>query len=323
MSVQATSWALREAPVGGDVTSRLILLILADYAKPDGTGAYPSVHTVALLARVSDRCVRKHLSDLHASGVIRRGDQRILSHIRADRRTTVWDLCMRPAGESGMSVAQERAIDVELDGVNERAPRDDSPESGDGVNHGSGRSTGGVNERAGRETSRGERGGIHGVNHRSPEPLDKTINTPVAPTGAITQDSKLPRRELPEDWKPNVPARIFAAEHGIDLKAAVEKFRLWALADDRRCRNWDSRFLLWLHNEKPMQPTSLTIAPPRNPHTHSWQCDHVNKLLRRDADEAQPDELACHLARKLNDGQTETQALADLGLDASDEWEVA
>jgi hypothetical protein len=251
MSVQATSWALREAPVGGDVTSRLILLILADYAKPDGTGAYPSVHTVALLARVSDRCVRKHLSDLHASGVIRRGDQRILSHIRADRRTTVWDLCMRPAGESGMSVAQERAIDVELDGVNERAPRDDGQESGDGVNHGSGRSTGGVNERSGRETSRGERGGIHGVNHRSPEPLDKTINTPVAPTGATAQDSKLPRRELPEDWKPNVPARIFAAEHGIDLKAAVEKFRLWALADDRRCRNWDSSVFsqvgfLWL-----------------------------------------------------------------------------
>jgi hypothetical protein len=222
-----------------------------------------------------------------------------------------------------MSVAQERAIDVELDGVNERSPRDDSPESSDGVNHRSGRSTSGVNERAGRETSRGERGGIHGVNHRSPKPLDKTINTPVAPTGTTTQDSKLPRRELPEDWKPNVPARIFAAEHGIDLKAAVEKFRLWALADDRRCRNWDSRFLLWLHNEKPMQPTSLTIAQPCNPHTHTWQCDHVNKLLRRDADEAQPDELACHLARRLNDGQTETQALADLGLAASDEWEAA
>jgi hypothetical protein len=322
MSVQATSWALREAPVGGDVTSRLILLILADYAKPDGRGAYPSVHTVALLARVSDRCVRKHLSDLHASGVIRKGDQRILSHIRADRRTTVWDLCMPAVGESGMSAAQEDAIGIELDGVNQRAGREGEAEPGDGVNSGSGRDGHGVNERSGRGTPRGERGGIHGVNGGSPKPLDKTINPPVAPTGAATQpESKQPRTALADSWTPNTPARIYAAEHGIDLKAASEKFRLWAATDDRRCRNWDARFLLWLHNEKPMQPANLTLEQPRAAHTHTWRCEHVNRLLRREPDDMQPDDLACHLARNLNQGQDETAALKDLGL--PDEWEAA
>lgn len=110
MSVQAVGWALRDAPVGGDCTSRLILVILADYAKPDGRGAHPSVQTVSRVARVSERCVCQHLRRLREDGVIRRGDQGLVSHVRADRRPVVWDLCMRPVGESGMPVIQERAV---------------------------------------------------------------------------------------------------------------------------------------------------------------------------------------------------------------------
>lgn len=33
MSIKATSWALRKAPVGSDCTARLILTLLADYAR--------------------------------------------------------------------------------------------------------------------------------------------------------------------------------------------------------------------------------------------------------------------------------------------------
>jgi hypothetical protein len=116
-----------------------------------------------------------------------------------------------------------------------------------------------------------------------------------------------------------VPARIYAAEHGIDLIAALEKFRLWAMSDQRRCRNWDSRFLLWLHNEKPMQPTGLALERPQAVHTHTFGCIHVLRLLRRDT--ANPDDLACNLARKLNQGTSEAEALEQLGL--SDEWETA
>lgn len=166
---------------------------------------------------------------------------------------------------------------------------------------------------------RGDKMVLHGVTPVTPNTKKENTNTPVAPKGPTTQDSKLPRRELPADWTPNVPARIFAAEHGIDLPAAAEKFRLWALADDRRCRNWDSRFLLWLHNEKPMQPTGLAIEPSHNPHKHTFGCDHVLALLRRDM--PNPDDLGCHLARLLNDGMSDQAALAELGL--SDEWEAA
>ena len=119
----------------GDCTSRLVLVILADYAKPDGRGAYPSVRTVSRVARVSERCVRQHLKRLREDGVIRRGDQGLVSHARADRRPVVWDLCMRPVGESGMPVTQERAISAAIpeDGMNGTAPRtlDQSQEPSD------------------------------------------------------------------------------------------------------------------------------------------------------------------------------------------------
>jgi hypothetical protein len=142
----------------------------------------------------------------------------------------------------------------------------------------------------------------------------------MAPTGPSTDiESRNPRRALPADWRPNVPAKIYAAEHGIDLPSASGKFRLWAMSDGRRLRDWDARFLLWLHNEKPMQPTGLVPERPQAAHTHTFGCTHVLRLLRRDT--ANPDDLACRLARKLNQGTSEAEALAQLGL--SDEWETA
>lgn len=319
MSYQASSWALREAPVGGDSTSRTILMALAEYADPRGCGAWPSVDTLSVLSRKSRRTVLRKLAVLERSGVIRRGDQRIVGHLRADRRPTVWDLCMRPTGESGLPVASEQRIlaQVETDGVTSMSPRDEEP-------------TNGVTNMTPRENERGDTGDtpsnprgdkmvLHGVTPVTPDNKKENTNTPVAPKGPTTIEAKQPRTALADSWMPNVPARIYAAEHGIDLKAATEKFRLWAETDNRRCRNWDARFLLWLHNEKPMQPTSLALERPQAAHTHTFGCTHVLRLLRRDT--ANPDDLACNLARKLNQGTSEAEALEQLGL--SDEWETA
>lgn len=307
MSYQASSWALREAPVGGDSTSRTILMAIAEYADPRGCGAWPSVDTLSVLSRKSRRTVLRKLAVLERSGVIRRGDQRIVGHLRADRRPTVWDLCMRPTGESGLPVASEQRIlaQVEMDGVTNMTPREN--ERGD---------TGDTPS-----NPRGDKMVLHGVTPVTPNTKKENTNTPVAPKGPTTIEVKQPRTALADSWTPNVPARIYAAEHGIDLKAAEEKFRLWADTDNRRCRNWDSRFLLWLHNEKPMQPAGSISEQHHVAHTHTWRCDHVNRLLHRDDDEAQPDTLGCHLAQLLNDGNTDEQALEELGL--SDEWEAA
>jgi hypothetical protein len=227
---------------------------------------------------------------------------------------------MRPTGESGLPRVQEQHIldRVEGDGVTPVTPR----EMNDDVTSMSPRD----DERRDMDVTpsnpRGDKLVPHGVTPVTPDNKKENTNTPVAPKGPTTEvESKQPRTALADNWKPNIPARIYAAEHGIDLIAAVEKFRLWADTDQRRCRNWDSRFLLWLHNEKPMQPASPTAEQPHVAHTHTWRCDHVNRLLHRDEDEAQPDNLGCHLAQLLNDGKTDEQAISALGL--SDEWEAA
>jgi len=63
------SWAFHDAPTTrkGDL---LVLLVLADHAHDDGGSAYPSVATVARLARMSERGVQTALGHLRDAGII-------------------------------------------------------------------------------------------------------------------------------------------------------------------------------------------------------------------------------------------------------------
>lgn len=94
MSLRAMLWALEHAPV--DNPARLVVLLaLADRAADDGTAAWPTVAWLAKRARCSERSVQRYLKDLQeVDGVIRPGDQGLLSHLRPDRRQRVWDLVM-------------------------------------------------------------------------------------------------------------------------------------------------------------------------------------------------------------------------------------
>lgn len=95
MSVEAISWALNLAPVTSP-TSKLVLIALANHARPDGTAAFPSVETISRYTCLSERSVRHHLDFLEESGVIRRCDPRIVAAYikRVDRRPIGFDLCM-------------------------------------------------------------------------------------------------------------------------------------------------------------------------------------------------------------------------------------
>jgi hypothetical protein len=53
VSVHVSSWVFKNSPA--EKTDRLVLLVLADYANGDGTGAYPSVTTIQCDARVRGR----------------------------------------------------------------------------------------------------------------------------------------------------------------------------------------------------------------------------------------------------------------------------
>jgi hypothetical protein len=94
MSVQAVTWALQTAPCGNQYFARLLLVTLADYAHPDGTAAFPSVPSLVAQLDCSESGVRKTLKILEEQGLIRRGDQNLVSNYRAGHRPVVWDLCL-------------------------------------------------------------------------------------------------------------------------------------------------------------------------------------------------------------------------------------
>lgn len=147
MSLEATVWALKHAPVpGGDPLALLVLIGLANHAAADGTGARPSVATLAEYARCSARSVHTKLRMLETAGLIVRGDQQAVAHLRADRRPTVWDLAVD--GVQQVHAVQQPVQAVEPHGVHAT-------------------------------TSRGEQPGIHGV-HAS---ADRTVLEPSLKEG--------------------------------------------------------------------------------------------------------------------------------------------
>jgi len=66
LSVQAISWVLEKSE--SRLGSRHVLISIANHAKSDGTGAWPSVQTISHEARLSEREVRYALRDLEKSG---------------------------------------------------------------------------------------------------------------------------------------------------------------------------------------------------------------------------------------------------------------
>ncbi len=93
MSVQAIAWVLDDAP---DLPAHLLgtLIVVANHADTYGKNSWPSQGTIARQARKSERAVRNDLADLERRGLIVRGNQRLVLHIREDRRPVVWDLPM-------------------------------------------------------------------------------------------------------------------------------------------------------------------------------------------------------------------------------------
>lgn len=92
-------WALKHAPVT-DPLAHLVLIGLADHAGPDGTEARPSQKTLASYVNVTDRTIRTKLRLLEDQGLIVPGDDRLVAHLRADRRPLVWNLCMHVTKET-------------------------------------------------------------------------------------------------------------------------------------------------------------------------------------------------------------------------------
>jgi hypothetical protein len=95
VSLKAMVWALDSARVD-DPGQLLVLIALAERADDEGRNAWPGKAWLADRARCSTRTVQRHLQALRAQGLIVEGDQRLVDHLRPDRRPTVYDLVITP-----------------------------------------------------------------------------------------------------------------------------------------------------------------------------------------------------------------------------------
>lgn len=91
MSIEAVSWALNTKRVATPM-QRLVLIAVANHADKRGQSAWPSQETLADYCCCSSRTIRRQLSELEESGIIRRGDQRLVSHFRGGYRPVVYDV---------------------------------------------------------------------------------------------------------------------------------------------------------------------------------------------------------------------------------------
>jgi len=91
MSLQGFLWVQEQAPTQSS-TELAVLYAMANYVDPAGHGCYASQSSLAERARCDVRTLRRHLKELENRGVIRRGDQQMVSHFPARHRPIVWDL---------------------------------------------------------------------------------------------------------------------------------------------------------------------------------------------------------------------------------------
>lgn len=111
MSVHVISWALRhsEATLG----DRLVMLVLADHAKDDGTNAWPSVATIATQARLSERQTQRALRNLEELG-------EIVATGRSQKGTTVYSIVgyrVHEGIEGGDNMAPRQGVGGDMDGT--------------------------------------------------------------------------------------------------------------------------------------------------------------------------------------------------------------
>jgi len=95
MSIEAIVWVLNEAPCESP-TEKLVMIALANHARPDGTSAFPAVATIGRYTMLSERAIRVNLRELERRGLIERCDDRIVAAYitRADKRPLGYNLMM-------------------------------------------------------------------------------------------------------------------------------------------------------------------------------------------------------------------------------------
>lgn len=291
MSWQASSWALRQAAVGGDCVARVILLAMADYAHPDGTGVYISIASLMAFTGKSESTVHRKVAWLEHQGLIRRGDQHLVDHIRPDRRPIVWDLAMDvPA------IPVDDHLDESGHEVTDPVPDPDPVTVQRGVKM-TPRSVSGVSP----VRERGVTGARHGVSPMTPEPLDKPLvnQPPKAPQGGAADDGGFDRLRVLWPKKTGRPERLRALWDSAVASVGADTVLSSAKGYLRENRDVETRYLkglkAWLSD-----PTCYAAMPAGGRETitpmmagRRWLDEHEKDFGHADGPDVSVYDVAC------------------------------
>jgi hypothetical protein len=107
--------------------------------------------------------------------------------------------------------------------------------------------------------ARAAKKGVQANNERTT--ADSSPEVPVTPSQSQSHPStssstkkrgaRKPEIPLPSDWAPKPAHVALARERGVDGRHEEAQFRAHAEANDRRQRDWDAAFRMWLGNSKP------------------------------------------------------------------------
>ena len=333
MSIELVARA-KKTRLHGDSTAKLLLIVLADYANDEGM-AWPSVKTMAEETEKSERSIQLLLRKLEQMRLIRKGDQKLVAKYAKGRRPTVYKLFpTAKKGETPMDATVERGETHFTPETGCTGETHFTPETGcTGATHFTPRVQPTSPEGCNPLHPTGETHFVSGVKPTSPKPSQEPS---IEPSRESTRASKTDTTRLQAlaNLTPDQSHRQLADEIGLDLDAELAKFRDHAIAGGHlpadpaaAFRNWLRRGReLGLGNTNRTEPAlaggfAHPTPPPRKPHRHSYGCTHVLNLLNRDAPDNDP--LALQAAELLNQGKTETEALAALGLMKDDLEEIA
>ena len=275
MSLQALTWVIYEVASDIKYSDFRVLLILADMADQQGRGAYPSRSTIGRLAGCSVRTVSYALKSLEASGLISRGDQRIVSNL-GGYKPTVWNLNMGRGAKTAPLENTEPAVQHDC---TPPVQTNCTPPVQRGVQKPADRC---ANSSA-------------TCLHKNPTKEEPYIEPRESNARARKQ---IP---IPADWKPTEEHRALADRLGVDCDIEAEKFRDRALDSGTCSADWNAKFRNWLVKGK-----ERGFATPKNSSArrYTWGSAEVKRVLGPIACEGTDAymELACKVADLLNQG---------------------
>ena len=108
-----------------------------------------------------------------------------------------------------------------------------------------------IAEKRGKETTKKRKQRAASRGDLSTENREQRTENKEQSTEAKRASRRKPSTAIPEQWQP-APRHVSKSEHrSLDLTSEAERFRNHALANDRRCVDWDRAFDNWLLNARP------------------------------------------------------------------------